>query len=98
VGTCVNANPPQALHLSLDERNIMIKRGDTVRRKDGTQISPYLPEDGMTAKVVVGQGETLGEFAWHYNDYGPIPMDKIGIHIGLFPTWENAGEYEVVDC
>jgi hypothetical protein len=77
---------------------IMIKRGDTVRRKDGTQVSFCLPGDGMTAKVVVGQGETLGEFAWHYNDYKPIPMDKIGIHIGLFPTFVNVDEFEVVDC
>jgi len=74
---------------------MLIKSGDIVRRKDGNQISYLLPGDGMMAKVVVGQGETLGKFAWHYNYYDPIPVDKIGIHIGLFPTWENADEYEI---
>ncbi len=81
----------------------MIKRGDFVKRKDGQPISmfpsPHLSDDRMIAQVVIGQGETMHEYAWHYNatHKETIREDEIGIKIGLFPTFEKAEDYIKVD-
>jgi hypothetical protein len=78
---------------------MMIIRGDIVKRADGKPISlypsPHLFEDRMFAMVVIGQGDTLHEYAWHYNATPDetISIDTIGIKIGLFPTWEKAADY-----
>ena len=53
----------------------------------------------MFARVVIGQGDTMYEYAWHYA-WPPdkkIPIDEIGLKIGLFPTFEKALDYIKVD-
>lgn len=77
----------------------MLKRGDVVKRIDGNPISslssPCLTEDRMCAMVVIGQGDIMHEYAWHYNyrKDQTIPNNIIGLKIGLFPTFEPASEF-----
>jgi hypothetical protein len=73
-----------------------MKSGDIVRRKDGKQISSLLANGGITATVAVGPGEHLGIYAWHYPQDVFCPANLVGLKIGLFPTWDNCDEYEVV--
>jgi hypothetical protein len=75
----------------------MIKKGDIVKRIDGKQISFCLPSNGMTAKVIIGQGESLEEYAWHYPGVKTVSIDYIGLGIGLFPTFVKAIDYVVVN-
>ena len=75
-----------------------IKRGDTVKRVDGKQISYLLPNSGMTAPVAIEPGGMWGTYGWHYVKEASerIPGDMIGLKIGLFPTFEKACEYEPI--
>lgn len=75
-----------------------MKKGDIVRRKDGKQISYLLPGDGMTCPVAIEPGGEWGAYGWHYvhKPIDRIAENVIGLKIGLFPTWEQADDYELV--